>query len=71
MINKINKSVLSEFKPILKTIGDLQYFTYNKIKNLEDSYKKIREVTLENAFLNNSFPNSNKSNLPFLKDETS
>lgn len=46
--------ILGELKPVLKTIADMQFFTYKKIKNIENSFLKIKDKWPKRSINNTS-----------------
>lgn len=42
-IDQMKEKILSEIRPVLKTIGDMEFYTYKKIKNIEESFSKIKK----------------------------
>lgn len=69
LIENMKVSILSELKPILKTIADMQFFTYKKIKNLENSFGKIKEFQQRNYINNKTIEDITELKIPGLEDE--
>ena len=70
-IEKMKGQILIELKPILKLITDMQFLTYKKIKNLENSYGKIKNFHAENNSFNKTIEDISELNVPNLDYDSS
>jgi hypothetical protein len=71
LIEKMKDQILIELKPILKLITDMQFFTYKKIKNIENSFGKIKNFHAENNFFNKTIEDISELTVPNLDYDSS
>ena len=70
LIETMKDKILNELKPILKTIADMQFFTYKKIKNMENSFSKIRDLHQVNLLPNRTNDNNDFNFANFDEEST-